>query len=67
MKNERKAWIVSGIIAICWAISASLAGTAVAFAKQWDSGSYFMAWIIASFTAFFGAASLVALLIYWMD
>lgn len=67
MKNERKAWMVSGIIAVCWAISLSLAGTAVAFGKGWDQGSYFAAWMIASFTTIFGIASGIALLIYWMD
>jgi hypothetical protein len=67
MKNEEKAWIVCGIIAVCWAISVSLAGTAVAFAKDWDSMSYFLAWMIASFTAFFGAVSAFALFAYWLD
>ena len=67
MKNERKAWIVCGIISVCWAISVSLAGTAVAFAKDWSPESYFMAWMIASFTTFFGAASAFALFVYWLD
>jgi site-specific DNA-methyltransferase (adenine-specific) len=66
MNNERKAWIVSGIMAICWAIAASLAGTAVAFGKGWDAESYFGAWLVASFSAFFGIAALLAFLHYWL-